>query len=80
MTQYNLKFVKIENRIENKNSEANKINDLFIDVCYNNIVNESVLITFLLSCVYIGEGYAKTLATVTVTIYLHWPPWAMQRR
>ncbi len=33
-----------------------------------------------LSHVYIGEDYTITLVTVTVTIYLPWPSWAMQYR
>jgi hypothetical protein len=33
-----------------------------------------------LSYIYIGEGYAIMPATVTVTIYLPWPPWVMQHR
>ncbi len=34
----------------------------------------------LLCCVYIAKGYVITLATVTVIIYLSWPPWVMQHR
>jgi hypothetical protein len=50
--------------------------------CVNCTKSVNYIVNFdqCLSRVYIGEGYSIMPVTATVTIYLHWPPWAMQHR